>query len=391
MSSSKVHDNENSVSVAGEGAGVDAEAEIDDPAGLRRRTRNFVLGMMAIGLSLIGIGGALIKTDYVALMPGSARDTEPLLSIEGTETFPSDGELMFTTVQIREDLILWEYLWRKMDDDVRLVPTEVVRGDRTTEENREVNLQAMVDSKTVAVAVALQELGYDAIQPDGVFLAQVIEGAAADGVLIAGDIIREVNGTSILAASELVEILGTISPGDSVELLVEPQEGDIELRTLVLGAKEDDPDAAFLGVSPQTLIDFSNLDVEFEIDIDSGAVGGPSAGLAFTLAILDQLTPGELSGGGQIAITGTMSIDGSVGPVGGVAQKAAAVRDLGIEHFIVPSSLGEERIQELRDVVDGKVEIIPVDNLSQALEVLERLGGEVSALSEYASTVVAAE
>lgn len=391
MPTSKVNDDDNVSSVAGEALAVDAELEIEELGAMRRRMRNFVLGMMAVVMALVGIGGALIKTDYVALMPGSARDTEPLLTIEGTETFPSDGELLFTTVQIREDLILWEYLWRKMDDDVRLVPTEAVRGDRTTEENREVNLQAMVDSKTVAVAVALQELGYDAIQPDGVFLAQVIEGAAADGVLIAGDIIREVNGTPIYAASELVEILGTISPGDSVDLLVEPQEGDTELRTLVLGAKDDDPNAAFLGVSPQTLIDFSNLDIDFEIDIDSGAVGGPSAGLAFTLAILDQLTPGELTGGGQIAITGTMSIDGSVGPVGGVAQKAAAVRDLGIEQFIVPSSLGEERIQELRDVVDGKVEIIPVDNLTQALEVLERRGGEVSALSEYASGIVVTE
>lgn len=339
-------------------------------AAFRRRGRNFALWVVAGTLSLVGIIGFFVETDYVALMPGSARDTEPLLEVEGTQSFPNDGEILFTTVRVRQDINIWEYLWRKLDDDVRLVHEDVILQGRSSDENRTVNLQAMVDSKTIAIAVALEALGYETIEPDGVFISEVIEGSAADGVLEAGDILRTVDGIALLQSSELVEVLSGKVPGDEVVLLVEPMEGEVEERTVVLGSKEDDASAAFLGVAPQTLVNFEDPDVGFEVDIDSGSVGGPSAGLAFTLAIIDQLTAEELTAGTRVAVTGTMSVDGSVGPVGGVPQKAAAVRDLGIEYFIVPRSLGEETLAQLEDVVADEVAIIPVDSLEEALEVL---------------------
>lgn len=400
MSEPELPANESHDSVARELASVDppsvgddagSAAYVFDPVAFRNRTRWFLVGAMAMVLALVGGIGAFIRTDYVALMPGSARDTEPLLVVEGTESFPSDGELLFTTVRLRQNPNVWEYLWLKYDEDVEIVPQEAVLGERTTDENREVNLQAMVDSKSVATAVALRELGYDTIRPIGVSISQVIEGEAADGILIAGDIIRAVDGVELVMSTELVSELSSKSPGDTVRLTVESTEGDVDVRSVVLGAKEDDPDAAFLGVGPQTMIDFVDVDLGFEVEIDSGSVGGPSAGLAFTLAILDQLTPGELTGGASVAVTGTMRVDGSVGPVGGVPQKAAAVRDLGIKYFLVPSSLGEELIEELRNVVDGEVEIIPVDDLAQALEVLDGLGGDVSVISEYAAAIPTAE
>ncbi len=362
-----------------------------DLADLKRRSRWFMLGTFLTLLAIVGGIGAFIKTDSVALMPGSARDTEPLIAIEGTESYPSDGELLFTTVRVRQNPNIWEYIWLSLDDDVEIVPEAVVLGDRTSDENREINLQAMVDSKSIATAVALEQLGYEVIEPTGVFVALVVEDAAADGILHVGEIIREIDGVSIMESAELVELLSQHEPGDQIELNIEVAEGELETRTVVLGAKEDDPDAAFLGVAPQTLVDFDDLDVGFEVEIDSGSVGGPSAGLAFTLAILDELTPGELTGGVEVAVTGTMSVGGTVGRVGGVPQKAAAVRDLGIKFFIVPNALGEEVIAELREVVQGKVEIIPVDTLEEALEVLDGLGGEVSAIAEYAASVQTTE
>lgn len=395
LSSEQLAENANSVAGAAplaqppvvETTGADSEPFVVDVAALKRRSRWFMLGTFLTLLAIVGGVGAFIRTDSVALMPGSARDTEPLIAIEGTEAYPSDGELLFTTVRVRQNPNIWEYLWLSLDDDVELVPEATVLGDRSTDENRQVNLQAMVDSKSIATAVALEQLGYSVIEPTGVYVAQVVDGAAADGVLHFGEIIREIDGVSIMAAGELVELLSQHEPGDQIELLIEVSEGEFETRSLVLGAKDDDPEAAFLGVAPQTLVDFDDLDVGFDVEIDSGSVGGPSAGLAFTLAILDELTPGELTGGVKVAVTGTMSVGGIVGPVGGSPQKAAAVRDLGIEFFIVPSSLGEETIAELREVVQGKVEIIPVDTLEEALEVLDRLGGEVSAIAEYAASV----
>ena len=105
-------------------------------------------------------------------------------------------------------------------------------------------------------------------------------------------------------------------------------------------AAPDDPARAVIGIQPEErIVDFR---FPFQIDIESGAVGGPSAGLAFTLAVLDVLTPGELTGGHKIAVTGTMSFDGTVGPVGGGHQKAIAVRDAGYEAFLVPTDEYEE-------------------------------------------------
>jgi PDZ domain-containing protein len=118
---------------------------------------------------------------------------------------------------------------------------------------------------------------------------------------------------------------------------------------------------------------------EFPIDvtIDSGNVGGPSAGLAFTLAVLDVLTPGEITGGHRVAATGTMALDGTVGPVGGAAQKAVTVRDAGYEVFLVPS----DELEEVRATVGDDLRVIAVDTLAEALDALDSLGGNAGSLA----------
>lgn len=343
------------------------------------------VGVVVFLLAVAAVAaGFFFKTEYVALVPGSARDTEPLIDVEGTETFPSDGELLFTTVRLRTNPSLWEHLWISFDDDSELVPEELILGDRSADENREANLALMADSQDVATAVALEQLGYDTISSNGVLIFEIVEGASAVGVLDEGDVIRSIDGEPILAATELVEFLTDKVPGDEISIEVQPVgTNEREVRTVVLGPREDDPDRAFLGVGPIDQVEFLTPDIPFDVEIDSGAVGGPSAGLAFTLAILDELTPGELTGGAQIAVTGTINFDGSVGSVGGVEQKAAAVRELGIEYFIVPLALGEERIAEVRERGGDEVEIVPVANIEEALAFLETVGGDIQALDEF--------
>lgn len=350
----------------------------------RRNLRR--LGWVLVGLVGLGIiSGFLIPTPYVALVPGSARETEPLVNVSGLESYPSEGEVLFTTVRLKSRPNLWEYLWLTNDDDAEVVPEEVIYGDRTPDENRQANLAAMTDSKQIAVAVALEELGYEAITPTGVFVADVVPDSAAEGVLERGDVILAVDGEEILSDTELVESLGGRSSGETVELSLERHAtGEAETVEVVLGGRDDDPSVGFLGVAPQTRLDV-NDDLPFEVDIDSGSVGGPSAGLAFTLAILDQLTEGELTGGSQVAVTGTISVSGAVGSVGGVPQKAAAVRDLGIDVFIVPSALGEAELAEVLDRAGDELQIVPVDDLDQALTVLETLGGDTQAIEEFAA------
>ncbi len=360
---------------------VGHEVEVQNIQKKLLRNVGFVLFLV---IAFIVGAGFMFKTDYVALVPGSARDTEPLVSVIGTTDYPSEGELLFTTVRLRQFPSLWEYLWISLDDDSELLPADQVLGDRSVEENREVNLQLMTDSKDIAEAVALEALGYDIIASNGVLIIEIVEGSAAEGNFEPGDVVRSIDGVMLASANDLVETLADRAPGDEVVFTVQPfGSTELEDRTVALGPREDDPDRAFLGVGPTDQIEFLDVDTGFELDIDSGAVGGPSAGLAFTLAILDQLTPGELTGGTRVAITGTINIDGSVGPVGGVEQKTASVRDMGIEYFIVPAALGEERIADLERRAGDSLEIIPVANLDEALAVLDRLGGDVQALQDF--------
>jgi PDZ domain-containing protein len=162
-------------------------------------------------------------------------------------------------------------------------------------------------------------------------------------------------------------------------------DGPVEDVTVELGARPDDPDSAFLGVALSDQAEPVD-DLGFTVDIDSGSVGGPSAGLAFTLAILDALTAGELTGGATVAVTGTIDVAGRVGAVGGVVQKAAAVRDMGADLFIVPAGLPEGELAEVMDRAGDDLKVVPVDDLEQALAALAQVGGEVAAVEEFAAS-----
>lgn len=358
----------------------------ETPEEARRSIRRWVFGMVGFVLAAVVIGGLLLEVPYVALVPGSARDTEPLLAVDGIDEYPSDGELLLLTVRFQTRPNLWEYLWLRMDDDAQIVPEENIFGDRTPEENREFNLELMNDSKRVAVAVALEQLGYDAVQTDAVIVQQIEAGEAADGVLEPGDSVLAIDDQPTPDTATLVDILGARVPGESIELLVEPfgaeETRDVEV---VLGDHPEKPGSGFLGIRPVDRLKF-NDEFDFLVEIDSGSVGGPSAGLAFTLAVLDQLTAGELTGGRTVAVTGTVNAAGEVGAVGGALQKAAVVRDLGVDTFIVPEALGEPELSALVERAEGEIEIIPVSDVEEALDALAGLGGDVEAIDEFAAS-----
>jgi PDZ domain-containing protein len=379
---------------------------IGEQLGATRRSVWHWAGGIAGFVLLAGVvGGLLFRVPYVALLPGTARDTENLVEVEGVEAYPSDGELLFTTVRVRQRPNLWEYLWLQTDDDAEILAEDLILEGRTLDENRRFNLDLMNDSKEIAIAVALEQLGYDAIGSDGVVVAEVEAGSAADGLLTPGDTMVEIDGRPVQVTQDLLEALSRRSPGDEISILIEPfdhaetadaaeggeggegdEDGETGRRevTVVLGARDDDPQAAFLGIGPSDRVTV-NDDFGFEVDIDSGSVGGPSAGLAFTLAVLDQLTPGELTGGATVAVTGTIDAAGGVGPVGGVVQKTAAVRDMGADLFIIPGGLPAAELGEVMARAGDDLKVVPVDNLDEALIALATLGGEVDALEEYAA------
>ncbi|MEQ1788760.1 MAG: S16 family serine protease [Acidimicrobiales bacterium] len=342
-----------------------------------RPRRRWVLLVVAVALLVSTVAGAaLVEIPYVALRPGSVRPVTEQVLVEGAPSYPPQHSIAYTTVGVGTTTLL-EALAGWLDDDVDVLPEARVRGDRSEDENRRYNAQLMDTSKLIAVAVALTELGEEvAISTSGTVVRGLAEDSPAEAALEIDDVIVAVDGEAVDVPDEIGVLLQSGGPGATHTLTVERPAGsdtrvEVEVATI---AAPDEPDRAIIGIAPEDRI--TGFDFPIDVTIDSGTVGGPSAGLAFTLAVMDVLTPGELTGGHRVAATGTMALDGTVGPVGGGAQKAVTVRDAGYEVFLVPS----EELDEVREAVGDAVEVIAVDTLVEALEALDSLGGNAGSL-----------
>jgi PDZ domain-containing protein len=353
-----------------------ADAVTDEtivPPGTNHR-RRLLLGISGTLAVVVIVLGLLIPLPYYILSPGTSRPTETLISVTGAETFENSGEVDFLTVSLRKATPV-ELFAAWVNPDLDVTPEEKILGKQTVDENRELNIRLMADSKDAAQYQALNRLGY-AIESKGTgaVVASVVDGGPSAGLLVPGDVITRINDQEISYSQQLISVVSANAPGATLSLSVEPFDelisGARPARDVqvVLGARTGDPSKGFLGVSTFTRDLSFNFPVQ--VSIDSGRVGGPSAGLAFTLGILDVMTPGSLTGGLRISSTGTMSLDGSVGPVGGVHQKVMASRRAGIDLMFVPAS----EIEEARRFA-GDLRVEPVETLDQALEILTTLGG----------------
>ena len=343
--------------------------------GVRRRFRARVWVPLLVALLAAGVL-TFVRLPYFAYRPGSVNALTDLIVVTGTESFEPEGEVFFTTVRQDSSVNGWEYLEAFFDDEIVLYGEDAVLGDRSRDENRAFNLELMRVSKSTAVAVAFRHLGIDAYRATGVGMAAVeVEGPSA-GLLTTDDVIVSVDGLSVLTAEALVREIRRRSPGQVVSLAVESIDGT-STRTveMVLGARDDDATAAFLGVMVQTRWNDVE-DLPFDVRIKTDRVGGNSAGLALALAILELVTPGEMTGGLDVATTGTIGFDGSVGPIGGVAQKTVAAREGGVDLFLVPESEYEVAARYA-----GDLQVESVATLEEALAVLAELGGNADELA----------
>lgn len=334
----------------------------------RRVGRGWVYGGIAAGIVVVLLAvGAFLPLPYIVFSPGSATPVEDALVIDGADTYEPSGDILFLTVNVSGRAVPLQILWGWLDGDSEVVKEdEYLQGD-TREEVRELGRIAMVESQEVATVVALETLGYDVpVSGDGAVVRVVGDDVPADGVLEVDDVIVGIDGQPVELATDAVELVRARDPGDDVE--IEFLRGG-ETQTATVGTVENDDGLPLIGVSLQT----DNLEIDFPVDveIDTGKVGGPSAGLAFTLAIIDELTEGELTGGMKVAVTGTMNSDGEVGLVGGVPQKAAAADHAGAELFLVPP--GEENEARAHS---GGVPVVAVETIDDALAALEDAGGD---------------
>jgi PDZ domain-containing protein len=320
---------------------------------------------------------AQLHVPWVAIEPGSATPAEQRVAVTGAQTYTdADGEILFLTVRTNR-LTALEWLQRSRDPYVDIRREEDVYGTQSPQETRQANLQLMTRSKSNAELVALSYLGYDVYRATGVTIVNTTADSAADGVIQPGEVVTAVDGKVTNTPQQLVDILRALTPATVVTLNVEKGDGSGKRQVQVtLGARPDGSAGGFLGVGTDTRLD-ERTDVGVDVNIDSGDVGGNSAGLAFALAVIDDLTPGSLTGGHKVAVTGTIELDGSIGEVGGVSQKAVAARRVGAEYMLVPKSLEADA----KRYVGDSIKIVPVSTLQEALDALSDLGGNARELA----------
>ncbi len=332
----------------------------------RRTTASVVACVVLVALF---VAAAFLPVPYVAMSPGPTidvlgrRDGAPIVQVDGHERYPTKGELRLVTVSVTgpsHELSLAEALAAWFDPTRALYPRDVIYAPDTTveQERRESSVQ-MVSSQDTAIATALQALGYE-LKPTTEVLA-VTEGSPAEGKLEVRDRIVSVNGTKITDASQVSEEIQKAGAGEPVQIEVR-RGGATKTVTVTPEPSADDPDRAVIGV-----VIGRGYQFPFDVSVDiSDNIGGPSAGLIFSLAIYDTLTPGPLVKGNDIAGTGTIAPDGSVGPIGGIQQKIVAAADDGATMFLVPPDNCDAALQAPVD--DEEIRLVKAPSMKSALE-----------------------
>lgn len=333
--------------------------------------RRVVTSLVSLGVMTVMLLVAMfLPVPYVIERPGPAINVlgdyegAKILTIEGHEQYPTDGELMMTTVSVdggpgytvtpAEVVLAW------FDRSQAVVPREAVFPDAETRQQTSLrNATSMSSSQQAAVAVALEELGIP-FTPE-VIVGGVLEGGPAEGTLEAGDVVVSVEGQSRGDAAGYQALSRAVTAGQPVTMVVRRDGAEQELKV----PTKDVDGRTTMGIQLAAGYDFP-VDVTLTVK----DVGGPSAGTMFALAIYDELTPGALTGGKDIAGTGTIDAAGTVGGIGGIRQKMVGARDEGADYFLAPSANCDEVVGH---VPEG-LHVVSVSTFQDALTATETIG-----------------
>lgn len=325
-----------------------------------------------------------------AIVPGSASAVAPVLEVLGLETYDEGVGPYFVTVRVPSiGLLDW---WMLSDSQAaRFYTYRDKYGDGTPDQLFQVGQRQMTGAKDRAIYVALLAAGVEVTRQDGEAMVDyvVCREFSADGrscidrppaaeVLEPDDVIVAINGDTVEVLDDVTRLLADVAAGDTIELTLRRDGEEITVPVETITAPDEATPRTIIGFMPvdtTTVVLPDGLSVEFV----TGDIGGPSAGLAFTLALIDRLTPGSLVGDARVVVTGEIDIDGNVGAIGGLSAKAEAALQVGADYFLVPESQaesGSDSIAAARAVAGDRMEIIPVATLADALEALERVGGD---------------
>jgi Lon-like protease len=341
---------------------------------MSRRTLAIVIAVPLTALLLIA--ALVLPIPYVLYQPGTTVDVlstaggEERIQVTGHKAYYDDGELRMVTIYVTnpgDEISLGTALWGWVSRDDAVRPYASVYGDdETAKENDQESAYQMATSQDVAIAVAMKALGYDV--PSVPVVSPIEKGLPADGKLQPGDHLVTIGGKKISAWADVVESISTSEAGKPLTFVVDRN----GTRTTVVVTPQTIDGRTRVGISEAYDYKFP-FDVRINIDEN---IGGPSAGLMFSLSIYDTLTPGSLTGGHIIAGTGEIRPDGSVGPIGGVQQKIAAARDAKAELFLVPAANCDEAVDAPKD----DVRLARVETMQQAKDVVEKFAADPDAV-----------
>ena len=311
---------------------------------------------------------SLIETEYYFMSPGPPYQWD--IDYGEIDNYEFDGSLYQLTVR-RDEANVLIYIWSLLNDSYDLYPREVILPDGVTpKELSEISIQNMRTSENVAIAVALKNVGYEiSSKGDGVAVVGILDDSPVKDKLKKGDLLNSINNKNISSATEFISTLRTYSIGETVSIgLLREIDGNkktltIETTLIEHVEYEGEPMVGFLATTVNERFDFP-----FEIDIKTGNVGGPSAGLMMALNVYNNLIPEDLTNSMIVAGTGTIEIDGSVGPVGGIKQKVIAAKKAGAELILVPvANFDEAKIFETEETA-----VVAVDSFAEALSVISQ-------------------
>lgn len=313
----------------------------------------------------------ILPSPYAIEEPGPTYDTlalqdgQPLVAIEGAETYDSTGELRLTTVALSRPSQTAFSIGRVIEaffsPERTVIPDEVLYGtNEEQEQEQQASAEQWISSQESATVSALEASGV--VVPSVMTIVGVLEDSNAHGALLVGDIITAADGQALVSYSDLTAFLRAKQPGDTVTITVTRDGASVD-QTFDLIENEDG--GPLMGVTIDPSFD---LPIEVSVAIDS--VGGPSAGMMFALAIMDKLSPQDELDGAKVAGTGEIYVDGQVYPIGGIEFKLLGARAAGAEYFLAPV----ENCPDVIGHIPSGLSVYAVDDLSDAYAAIVAIG-----------------
>ncbi|WP_214763858.1 SepM family pheromone-processing serine protease [Exiguobacterium sp. s141] len=324
---------------------------------------------IGFGLLLAVLIFLFVPLPYYITYPGEATTIEEFMTVEGGDKEP--GELQMVTISQRRATPLWLVgSWFTPFTDASPASRYLYEGEGEADYERRQEL-LMASSQQAAIQYAYELADADVtVSFEGMYVSAPISGSLAANVLKPGDVITAIDGQSFASRLDFIERVASFEAGDEVSVTLERDERELEVDTLIQPLDRTG-DRVGLGIyEPLPIQDVRTVQ---EVSFELTNVGGPSAGLMFTLEIFDQLTPGDLTDGAVIAGTGTVDETGTVGPIGGAWQKIVAADRAGASVFFVPDGSNYDEAMESLDRLDSDIKVVPVKTVDEAIDYLESM------------------